>query len=154
MTLLAQPPPAGAPAGRLTRGAWLLAGWACLATGTVGIVVPLLPTVDFYGLAALCFARGSRRWEAWLLNHARLGPLVRDWRTNRSVPLSAKWLATASMSASCAWAAATLAPALAALAIALCLAVATWLWRRPSRAAAAPAPGVSVRPRSAHADAG
>ena len=83
---------ADGPAPRTHRG-WLAAGWLCLAVGTLGIVVPLLPTVDFYGLAACCFARGSRRWEAWLLNHPRLGPLVRDWRavvnsTVRRRPLS------------------------------------------------------------------
>ena len=45
------------------RAVWLTAGVFCMLIGTVGIVLPLVPTVDCYGLAAYCFARGSRRWR-------------------------------------------------------------------------------------------
>jgi uncharacterized membrane protein YbaN (DUF454 family) len=62
------------------RAVWLLGGALALATGVVGIFLPLLPTTPFVLLAAFCFARGSPRWEAWLLAHPRFGPLVRDWR--------------------------------------------------------------------------
>lgn len=65
-----QPEPHLEPGTR--RPAWLAAGVFCLALGTIGIVVPLLPTVDMVGLAAFCFACGDRRWEAWLLAHPRL----------------------------------------------------------------------------------
>lgn len=40
-------------------------GLVSMALGTVGAFVPLLPTVPLYLLAALCFARGSRRIHAW-----------------------------------------------------------------------------------------
>ena len=90
---------------RRFRAAGWAAGWLCLLIGRAGIDLPRVPTVDFYGLAAWCFARGSRRREAWLLAHPRIDPLVRDWRASRAVPLRAKWLATLSMSLSCAWAA-------------------------------------------------
>ena len=43
------------PGSRRVRAAWLAAGWLCLLIGTAGIVLPLVPTVDFYGLAAWCF---------------------------------------------------------------------------------------------------
>lgn len=115
------------------RAVWLAAGCLCLAIGTIGIVVPLLPTVDFYAMAAFCFARGSRRWEAWLMNHPRLGPLVRDWRAERAVPMQAKCLATLSMTASCAWAAVVLPSRTAWIPAAFCLAVAAYLWSRPTR---------------------
>ena len=123
------------PGSRRVRAAWLAAGWLCLLIGTAGIVLPLVPTVDFYGLAAWCFARGSRRWEAWLLAHPRIGPLVRDWRASRAVPLRAKWLATLSMSLSCAWAAYALKPAVAWVPAACCALVALYLWTRPTRPA-------------------
>ena len=115
------------------RRAWLAAGALCLLLGTVGIVVPLLPTVDFYVMAAWCFGRGSRRWEQWLLNHPRIGPLVRDWRADRSVPLKAKWLATLSMTLSCLWAAQVLPLRTAWIPAVFCLGVAAYLWTRPTR---------------------
>ena len=115
------------------RRVWLAAGVLCLLLGTVGIVVPLLPTVDFYVMAAWCFGRGSRRWEQWLLNHSRLGPLVRDWRADRSVPLKAKWLATLSMALSCLWAAQVLPLRTAWIPAVFCLGVAAYLWTRPTR---------------------
>lgn len=40
-------------------------GFVSMALGTVGAFVPLLPTVPLYLLAALCFARGSRRVHVW-----------------------------------------------------------------------------------------
>ncbi len=128
----------GAPVGSSTgspslRGVWLAAGVFCMLIGTIGIVLPLVPTVDCYGLAAICFARGSRRWEVWLLAHPRIGPLVRDWRASRAVPLRAKWLATLSMSLSCAWAFHALEPAVAWIPAACCALVALYLWTRPTR---------------------
>jgi hypothetical protein len=120
------------------RPAWLAAGVLCLALGTIGIAVPLLPTVDMYGLAAFCFARGDRRWEAWLLAHPRLGPPIRAWREARVVPLSAKCAATLSMGLSCAAAAFWLPGMLAWLPLAFCLPVSAYLWTRPSQVAALP----------------
>jgi uncharacterized membrane protein YbaN (DUF454 family) len=120
------------------RPAWLAAGVLCLALGTIGIVVPLLPTVDMYGLAAFCFARGDRRWEAWLLAHPRLGPPIRAWREARVVPLSAKCAATLSMGLSCAAAAFWLPGMLAWLPLAFCLPISAYLWTRPSQVAALP----------------
>lgn len=43
-------------------------GWICAALGTVGAFVPLLPTVPLYLLAALCFAKGSKRVHAWFVS--------------------------------------------------------------------------------------
>ena len=128
----------GQPA-RALRRLWLAGGCLCLLLGTIGIVVPLLPTVDCYAMAAYAFSRGSRRWEQWLLNHPRIGPLVRDWRADRSLPLRAKWLATLSMTASCLWAAVALPARIAWIPGLACLLVAAYLWSRPTRRAPPPA---------------
>lgn len=82
----------GAPPLVLRIG-WTLLGLAFVALGAVGIVVPGLPTTPFLLLAAACFARGSRRLEAWLLADPVFGPLIRDYREARAVPLRAKVLA-------------------------------------------------------------
>jgi uncharacterized membrane protein YbaN (DUF454 family) len=111
---------------------WLIAGCACLVIGTAGIVLPLVPTVDFYGMAAFCFARGSLRWESWLLKHPHIGPIVHRWRTDRSVPLWAKCSATLSMSVSCTVVALRGSHVVAAIMAVVCSSVLAYLWTRPA----------------------
>jgi hypothetical protein len=118
---------------RWARPVWLLAGAGALLLGLIGIFLPLLPTTPFVLLAAFCFARGSARWEHWLLTHRQLGPIVRDWRQHRAVPLRAKQLATVMMTASSLWAAWTLASLWRYVPAVSCALVAWWLWRLPTR---------------------
>ncbi len=118
---------------RPVRPAWVAAGFACIVLGTLGIVLPLLPTVDFYVMAAICFARGNPRLEARLLAHPWVGPMVRDWRAHRGVPLRAKCLATLGMALSCAVSAALLPVRTAWIPAAVCALVALYLWTRPTR---------------------
>ena len=120
------------------RVLWLLAGVLSLVTGIVGIFLPLLPTTPFVLLAAFCFSRGSTRCEAWLLNHPRFGPMVRDWRANHAIPLRAKQLAWSMMAIGSVWAAWVLPLRWAWLPATCCAAVAFWMWRLPTRPADPP----------------
>ncbi|MBL8519271.1 MAG: YbaN family protein [Betaproteobacteria bacterium] len=115
------------------RGLWIAAGLAALATGIVGIFVPLLPTTPFVLLAAYCFSRGSARLENWLLAHPRFGPMVRDWRDRRAVPRNAKWLASGMMVIGCAFSATQLVGLWVWVPPLFCACVAAWLWRLPDR---------------------
>lgn len=38
---------------------WAALGIVCLSLGTLGIAVPILPTVPFYMATAFCFAKSS-----------------------------------------------------------------------------------------------
>jgi uncharacterized membrane protein YbaN (DUF454 family) len=109
-----------------------MAGGTSLLLGIAGIFLPLLPTTPFVLLAAACFSRGSTRCEAWLLVHPRFGPMVRDWRQHRAVPLRAKQLALVMMAIGSVTAAFTL-PRLQWLPAVCCAAVAWWLWHLPTR---------------------
>lgn len=115
------------------RVIWLLAGLLSLALGIAGIFLPLLPTTPFILLTAFCFSRGSSRCEAWILNHRTFGPMVRDWRATRAVPLRAKQFASMMMTIGSVWAAITLPTQWAWLPALCCACVATWLWRLPTR---------------------
>jgi uncharacterized membrane protein YbaN (DUF454 family) len=115
------------------RVLWLLGGVLSLVLGFIGVFLPLLPTTPFVLLAAFCFSRGSTRCEYWLLNHKLFGPMVRDWRASRAVPLRAKQLATVMMVLGSVTAGYKLPLQWAWLPAACCACVAIWLWRLPTR---------------------
>lgn len=117
----------------LLRLWWLLAGGFSLLLGVIGIFLPLLPTTPFVLLAAFCFSKGSARCEAWMLSHRHLGPLIRDWRATRAVPLRAKQIASLMMAVSSVWAGFKLPLAWCWLPAAGCACVAAWLWSLPTR---------------------
>lgn len=122
-----------APGPTWQRLIWLLAGLASLVLGFIGVFLPLLPTTPFVLLAAFCFSRGSSRCEHWLLTHRLFGPMVRDWRASRAVPLRAKQFASVMMALGSLTAAFKLPLHLAWLPAACCAAVALWLWSLPTR---------------------
>ena len=46
---------------------WMLLGVLCLGLGTVGIVLPILPTVPFFMATVFCFAKSSKRLHDWFI---------------------------------------------------------------------------------------
>ena len=72
------------------RWIWFLFGWLAVAVGGVGIVVPGLPTTVFFIIAAWCFGRSSPRFEQWVLNLPKIGPMVRAHRAGLGMPRRAK----------------------------------------------------------------
>lgn len=79
------------------RAIWIVAGLASVAIGTVGVIVPGLPTTVFFIVAAACFARSSPRLEAWILDLPRIGPMVRDHRAGLGMSRRAKGFACTSI---------------------------------------------------------
>jgi len=72
---------------------WLLLGFLFLALGSIGVVLPLLPTTPFVLLAAGCFAKSSPRMHSWLHESAIFGPILKDWDDNRCLSVQVKALA-------------------------------------------------------------
>ena len=72
------------------RSVLLAVGFVCVALGAIGAVLPLVPTTPFLLVAAACFARSSPRFYRWLLTRPGVGPIIREWRATRTVPLRAK----------------------------------------------------------------
>lgn len=45
--------------------AFIILGCICLALGTIGVIVPVLPTAPFYLVTVYCFARSSDKLHDW-----------------------------------------------------------------------------------------
>ena len=88
-------------ANRLGRWAWFAGGWVAVAIGSIGIIVPGLPTTVFFIVAAACFSRSSPRFEQWVLTRPGVGPMVRDYRAGLGMPYRAKVAAIASIAVAC-----------------------------------------------------
>lgn len=73
---------------------WFISGWLCVTLGAFGILLPLLPTVPFLLLAAVCFAKSSDAAHQWLIEHKLFGPPILDWRQSGTIRRSAKVMAT------------------------------------------------------------
>lgn len=74
-----------------------LFGFVFLGLGTLGIVLPLLPTTPFVLLSAACFARSSERWHRWLLANETFGPMIRNWEDNRCISCRVKSIGIVTM---------------------------------------------------------
>ena len=70
-----------------------MAGVLFVAVGTIGVILPLLPTTPFLLLAAYCFARSSPKLHDWLLNHRSFGPLISNWDRYGSIDRRSKCIA-------------------------------------------------------------
>ena len=67
-------------------------GWCCVGMAFIGVFVPGIPTTIFLILALWAFARSSKKFHSWLLNHKRFGPILQNWESHKVVPRNAKIL--------------------------------------------------------------
>ena len=74
----------------LVRWLLLLLGFLSVGMGVIGIFVPGWPTTVWILIAAFFFARSSKRFYAWLLQHRLFGRMVRDYRAGLGIPLRIK----------------------------------------------------------------
>ena len=65
-------------------------GFVSVLLGIIGIFLPVLPTTPFLLLAAALFFRSSPRAYKWLTEHPQLGPYIKSFREDKSIPLRIK----------------------------------------------------------------
>lgn len=84
---------------RTKRIVLIVVGFVSLGLGSLGILVPLLPTTPLVLVAAFAFANSNERLHQWLLDHNVFGPLIHNWRRHRAISRTAKALSVLSMAA-------------------------------------------------------
>ena len=65
-------------------------GWTCVGIAFIGIFVPGIPTTPLLLVALWAFAKTSKRFHRWLINHKRFGPILTNWENHKVVPKKAK----------------------------------------------------------------
>ena len=74
----------------MQRTILIIIGWLAVVLGTIGVVLPLLPTTPIILLAAWCFARSSPRFHHWLLYRSWFGGYLRHWQRYKAMSPGAK----------------------------------------------------------------
>lgn len=69
---------------------WILLGFISLFLGTIGIVLPILPTVPFYMATVFCFARSSETLHNWFMHTKLYKKHLNSFVKNRSMTLMTK----------------------------------------------------------------
>lgn len=52
----------------MKRGIYLTIGLICLALGSIGAFLPILPTVPFFLVTVFCFAKSSQKLHDWFIS--------------------------------------------------------------------------------------
>ncbi len=69
---------------------YIIIGSIALALGTVGTVLPVLPTVPFFMLAAFCFAKSSQKLHNWFTNTKLYKDNLADFVAGKGMTVKAK----------------------------------------------------------------
>ena len=81
----------------LYRKLWVALGFIFILLGIIGYIIPLMPGLVFFILAAFCFAKGSTRFLRALLGNKVIGPQIMDWKRGRGMKLNTKIIAIATV---------------------------------------------------------
>ena len=65
-------------------------GLICLALGAAGSMIPILPTVPFLLLAAVCFAHSSQKLHRWFVGTKLYRSNLADFAAGRGMTLKVK----------------------------------------------------------------
>lgn len=107
----------------MSRVLLICCGWIFIALAVLGVVLPILPTTPFILVAATCFTKSSPALYQWLLRTRLFGPLITNWKTNRTISKRAKMIALGTIAVSACWSVYILPSVLLK-----CLVVALLLW--------------------------
>jgi uncharacterized protein len=78
------------PLGKLVRWLLIFTGTLALGLGTVGVIVPLIPTTPFLLLTAACYIRSSERLYDWLMDHKLYGKFLHNYMEHKAISLNVK----------------------------------------------------------------
>lgn len=75
---------------KLKRFVCIALGFLFLGIGSIGVIIPVLPTVPFLLLASFFFTRGSEKFNNWFLSTKLYKEHLENFVVNRTMELKTK----------------------------------------------------------------
>lgn len=69
---------------------WIILGFLCLGFGTLGVILPVLPTVPFYMGTVFCFTKSSEKLKLWFKKTALYKKHLESFVEERSMSAGTK----------------------------------------------------------------
>lgn len=69
---------------------YICVGFMAFLLGTLGVILPAIPTVPFYLVVLFCFSRGSERFHKWFLSTNLYKKHLENFLINNELSLSTK----------------------------------------------------------------
>ena len=82
---------------KIKRIFFISLGTIFLGIGSIGIILPILPTTPFLLLAAACYIRGSPRIYQWLISNRVFGEFISNYLKGNGIKQRQKLIAIVSM---------------------------------------------------------
>lgn len=74
----------------LKKYIYLSVGGISVILGTIGLFLPVLPTVPFLLLALFCFSKSSPKYYNYIINNKYFGKTIKDYYDGKGVSFSTK----------------------------------------------------------------
>lgn len=75
---------------KIKRSIYIAIGLICVAIGSIGIILPVLPTTPFLLLASACFVKGSDKFDKWFKETKLYKNHLEDFVNSRSMTMKTK----------------------------------------------------------------
>jgi uncharacterized membrane protein YbaN (DUF454 family) len=117
---------------KIKKAFWFTLGILLVGVAYLGVILPGLPWSTPILGAAFCFAKSSKRFHDWIMNHKTFGPFITEWQTYKVYPQKAKYLMMVVMATSLGfmyWGTGNLMATF--YLFILFVLIVTWAWRYP-----------------------
>ena len=75
---------------KIKKGLYIAVGLISFVLGTIGVILPVLPTTPFYLLSSWCFVKGSEKFDRWFKETELYKKHLESFVKNRAMTLKQK----------------------------------------------------------------